>query len=165
MSDSVISPAKVDELLQDLDAIEHIRGKGSPRLREKRHAVVQRWAQENFGDVDAEVSKAYLRADRIAHDWILGRNVISNLIAAIDRFAPIDADIEFAMREARRYMSGSEPDKPAPVAVSHEGKAVQTELCNCGEFCALGLYGQLRNGERCRREERGMETRIPGDAS
>jgi hypothetical protein len=33
------------------------------------------------------------------------------------------------------------------------------QLCNCGEFCAIGLYGNPGNGGRCRRDVAGLPTR------
>jgi len=42
------------------------------------------------------------------------------------------------------------------------GEKASEALCNCGEFCAYGLYGQPGNGGRCRRAENGLATR-PGE--
>lgn len=70
---------------------------------------------------EAEAREANVRADQIAQDWILGRNVISNLIAAAERYPSANlesnADMAFALREARQYMDQKLQHAQPPVDV------------------------------------------------
>lgn len=76
-------------------------------------------------------------------------------IACYDRYHHDDEDqiaiLANIELDAQKLWNGGE-QRPAV-------ETAATLLCDCSEFCAVGLCGQPGNGGRCRRSVRGLETR------